>query len=131
MMFNLSLADFNGVVPWVGPVLGGTDTVTARGTPAVDQINGVGTFVGHEWGLSHGHAHCAQWSTAGSFVGDSRGRPPQRRRRLRVWRRPTTRRALFDQRQGDVHVGDGRVARGEARNLAAALASVLSTAKGC
>jgi hypothetical protein len=56
-MSNLSLADFNGVVPWVGgPVLALTDTVTAQGAPAVDQINKVGTFVGHTWGLSHGHA---------------------------------------------------------------------------
>lgn len=28
-----SLADCNGDVPWVGPVLARTDTVTAQGTP--------------------------------------------------------------------------------------------------
>ena len=56
-MSILSLADFNGVVPSVGAVLVGTDTVTAGGTHVVDQINGVGTFVGHRWGLSHGHGH--------------------------------------------------------------------------
>jgi putative transposase len=30
--------------------------VTAQGTPAVDQINKVGTFAAHKWGPSHGHA---------------------------------------------------------------------------
>jgi hypothetical protein len=55
-MSNLSLADFNGVVPWVVRRLVRTDTVTAQGTPTVDQINKVGTFAGHPWGLSHGHA---------------------------------------------------------------------------
>ena len=52
-----SLADFNGVRPSVGPVLGRTDTVTGRGTPAVDQVNEMGTFDGHARGLSHGHGH--------------------------------------------------------------------------
>jgi hypothetical protein len=37
-----SLADFNGVRPPVGSVLARTDTVTGRGTPAVDQVNEVG-----------------------------------------------------------------------------------------
>lgn len=52
-----SLADFNDVRPSVGPVLARTDTVTGRGTPAVDQVNEVGTFSGHTRGLSHGHGH--------------------------------------------------------------------------
>jgi len=51
-----SLADFNGDVPWVGPVLARTDTVTAQGTPTADHIN-AGTFAGHTRGLSHGHGH--------------------------------------------------------------------------
>ena len=50
-----SLADFNGSRPSVGPVLARTDTVTGRGTPAVDHVNEVGTFDGHTRGLSHGH----------------------------------------------------------------------------
>lgn len=36
-------------------MLARTDTVTGRGTPAVDHVNEVGTFDGHKWGLSHGH----------------------------------------------------------------------------
>lgn len=52
--------------PWVVRRLVRTDTVTAQGTPAVDQINKAGTFVGHKWGLSHGHAQAvAQMSSWG------------------------------------------------------------------
>jgi hypothetical protein len=68
-MSNLSLADFNGVVPWVVRRLVRTDTVTAQGTPAVDQINNVATFAGHPWGLSHGHAQ------RGHAVEGGQGRP--------------------------------------------------------
>ena len=38
-------------------MLARTDTVTGRGTPAVDYLNEVGTFDGHTRGLSHGHGH--------------------------------------------------------------------------
>ena len=55
-----SLADFNGSVP-LGPVmvLARTTTVTAQGAHLVDQVIEVGTFVGHGWGLSHGHGQPA------------------------------------------------------------------------
>ena len=55
-MSILSLAVFNGVVPWVVRRLVRTDTVAPRGTPAVDHTNNAGTFTGHRWGLSHGQA---------------------------------------------------------------------------
>ena len=58
-----SLADFNGCVPLVRVlVLVGTATVTCQGAPDVDQLIKVGTFVGHGWGLSHGHGHPGKWS---------------------------------------------------------------------
>jgi hypothetical protein len=38
-------------------VLVGTATVTHQGARLVDQVIEVGTFVGHGWGLSHGHGH--------------------------------------------------------------------------
>ena len=55
-----SLADFNGCVP-LGPVivLARTTTVTTQGAYLVDQVTEVGTFVGHGWGLSHGHGQSA------------------------------------------------------------------------
>ncbi len=34
-----------------------TDTVSGRRPLRVDQVNEVGTFDGHRWGLSHGHGH--------------------------------------------------------------------------
>ena len=53
-----SLADFNGCVPLgLVMVLARTTTVTAQGARLVDQVIEVGTFVGHGWGLSHGHGH--------------------------------------------------------------------------
>ena len=53
-----SLADFNGCVP-LGRVmvLARTATVASQGARLVDQVIEVGTFVGHGWGLSHGHGH--------------------------------------------------------------------------
>ena len=39
-----SLADFNGVAPWVVGVLVGTATVTAQGALMVDQVIEVGTL---------------------------------------------------------------------------------------
>lgn len=53
-----SLADFNGVrPPGSGDGAGWHRTVASQGALLVDQVIEVGTFVGHGWGLSHGHGH--------------------------------------------------------------------------
>ena len=54
---NLEGGQFTTVVAPVRDTrsLARTTTVTTQGAYLVDQVTEVGTFVGHMWGLSHGH----------------------------------------------------------------------------